>query len=277
MNNLERDLEKNLDDLLGIAYGAGGIIMGYLKAGFKVFEKSDGSPVTEADKASDIFISKQLERFMPGITVISEEGYEDDPKKYSKAPDIFWCVDPLDGTKNFINGTNEFTVNIGLVKNKKPIFGILYVPSGDRLYFSTPQGGFKICGGVKTKLTPKCKEGNIYIVTSPRTSDKQISIFAKHSSDCHLDYRHKKMASSEKFCYLADSECNVFPCAVGSKEWDTVAGHAILNSVGGMVFGPDGNELSYGKDKFENTNFLAISNPKSMKKEHLQKLLSMIA
>ena len=272
MNNIQQKLEKNLDGLLEIALGAGDIILNYLKSGFKVFEKSDGSPVTEADIASDKFISHHLQKIMPGIFVVSEEGYESDPKRYLDVPDVFWCVDPLDGTKNFINREDEFTVNIGLVVDKKPVFGILYVPSGDRLYFSTPQGGFKIHAGKKTKLKQSTVTDKMSIIASKR-SDSHIKDLLKDHAFANLNYEYRKMASSEKICYLADSEFNVFPHFADSKEWDTVAVHAILNAAGGKIFAPGGCELEYGKSQFQNPYFIAVSSPQMFDKPQLLSLI----
>jgi 3'(2'), 5'-bisphosphate nucleotidase len=264
MRSLEEEVEASIDDLLGVAYGAGEIIMQYLSRGFKTFTKSDNSPVTDADIASDQFITENLQKIIPGVTVVSEEGYEDNPDQYNNTPDEFWCVDPLDGTKNFIEGRpDEFTVNIGLVENKKPIFGMLFVPNKNLMYFSTLDGGFKILNGEKSRMGKGKFDTDINIVTSRRMPDDKIEYFIKKTGIKDVRFGCKKMAGSEKFCHLADSHFNIFPMFAPSYEWDTAAGHAILNAVGGKVFGgKDGQELEYNKRGFRNNGFVAMTDPK---------------
>jgi len=273
MNRILEEIEKNLDDLLGVAVGAGDIIMDYFRSGFKVSYKSDKSPVTEADIASDKFISENLQKITPDIFNVSEEGYELNPSAYENPPDVFWCVDPLDGTKNFINKENTFTVNIGLVVNKKAVFGILYVPFEDRLYFSTSNGSYKIHKNKKTLMKPASLMSEINIVTSARTPDKKLSDLMLNVKTAEMHCEYKKIATSEKFCLVADSKFNVFPCFARSKEWDTAAGQAIVDSSGGKVFVSGGHELIYGKNDFENPHFIAISNPKKIQPKLLASIL----
>lgn len=273
MSQILEEIEKKIDDLLGVAVGAGDIIMNYFHSGFKVSYKSDKSPVTEADIASDKFISENLQKITPQIFNVSEEGYELNPSAYKSPPDVFWCVDPLDGTKNFINKENAFTVNIGLVVNKKAVFGILYVPFEDRLYFSTSNGSYKIHKNKKTLMKPVSLMSEIYIVTSARTPHEKLRdlILNVKSGKIHCEYQ--KVATSEKFCLVADSKFNIFPCFAGSKEWDTAAGQAIVNSSGGKVFISGGDELIYGKKDFENPHFIAVSNPKKIQPKLLSSIL----
>lgn len=275
MNKTIKLIEKNLDDILSVALGAGDIIMDYFHAGFKVSNKSDDSPVTEADFASDKFITKNLDKIIPGIFMVSEEGYELDKKKYDNIPDIFWCVDPLDGTKNFIKKESTFTVNIGLVINNQPVFGILYVPHSKKLYYSTEDGGYKLHNGIKTQLK---SSGSIdlHMVTSKRTSDQKIQELIHNVDENKVVCKYTKMASSEKFCYLADSTFNVFPSFASSSEWDTASGHAILKSVGGNVFSGTDHELEYGKRGFKNPSFIAISNPKMLPRSLVSNLLKIL-
>jgi 3'(2'), 5'-bisphosphate nucleotidase len=275
MKSLEEEIESNIDDLLGVAFGAGEIIMQHLRNGFKTYIKSDNSPVTDADIAADKFITKNLQKIIPGIAVVSEEGYEDNPDQYNNIPDEFWCVDPLDGTKNFIEGRpDEFTVNIGLVANKKPIFGMLFVPNKNLMYFSTPDGGFKILNGKKSRMGEGKFETDINIVTSRRMPDDKIEDFIQKTGIKDVSFGYKKMAGSEKFCYLADSHFNIFPLFAPSYEWDTAAGHAILNSVGGKVFSGKGEqELEYNKKGFRNNGFVAMTDPKMILPTQLSKIV----
>lgn len=275
MSSLEEKVEQNIQDLLEVGYGAGKIILHHLKDGFKIYTKSDNSPVTDADIASDKFITANLQKIIPGVEVVSEEGYEDNPEKYQIIPEEFWCVDPLDGTKNFIeNRPDEFTVNIGLVKNKKPIFGMLFVPHKDIMYFSTSEGSFKIEKGKKSPMGGKKFDADISIVTSRRMSDEKIDSFIQKTGIRDVNFDHRKVAGSEKFCYLADSEFNVFPSFVPSYEWDTAAGHAILNAVGGRVFvGENNEELQYGKKGFRNRGFVAVTDPQMIPQKQLSSLL----
>jgi 3'(2'), 5'-bisphosphate nucleotidase len=275
MNKVIQAVEKNIDDLLGVAVGAGDIIMDYFNSGFKVSNKSDDSPVTEADFASDKFITEKLAKIMPEIFMVSEEGYELDKKKYDNIPDVFWCVDPLDGTKNFIKKESAFTVNIGLVVNKKPVFGMLYVPYTKKLYYSTEDGGYKVHNGVKTRLKSS-QSLDVHMVTSKRTSEQNIQELIHNVNENKVVCKFTKMASSEKFCHLADSTFNVFPSFASSSEWDTASGHAILKSVGGNVFSGTDRELEYGKRSFKNPNFIAISNPKILPRSLVSNLLRIL-
>ncbi|MCH9753314.1 MAG: 3'(2'),5'-bisphosphate nucleotidase CysQ [Alphaproteobacteria bacterium] len=275
MNKVTELVENNIDDLLEVVVGAGDIIMKYFNDGFKTFIKSDGSPVTEADLAADKFISSNLAKIIPGVFMVSEEGYESDKSGFNDIPDVFWCVDPLDGTKNFIKKDSTFTVNIGLVVNKKPVFGMLYVPHSQRLYYSTKSGGYKIHQGAKVKLQSS-NMTDVNIITSKRTSDKHIQKLIRNVESNKVICKYTKMASSEKFCYLADSNFNVFPSFASSSEWDTAAGHSILKSVGGNVFSSIDHELEYGKKGFKNPSFIALSNPKKIPHSLISNLLQIL-
>lgn len=276
MSFLREEVNNKLSQLLEITLSAGNIINQYRKDGFQVFTKSDGSPVTEADIASDKFIFESLQKITPGIVVVSEEMYENDPSAYSNIPDVFWCVDPLDGTKNFINNEDEYTVNIALIENSKAIFGILYVPAKERLYYTADSSSYKVIDGIKNQLNPSTVFDRLNIITSKRTHDETIKKLAGLYNPDDVGYGCKRMASSEKFCYVADSSFNIFPCQLGSKEWDTASGQAILEAVGGRVFTADGEDLFYGKKEFLNDYFIATSNEMICHSPSFKKLLQVL-
>lgn len=275
MSTLKERAESNLENLLEVAFGAGKIIMDYRRNGFQTYIKSDNSPVTDADRASDKFITENLQKILPDVAVVSEEGYEDNPDQYSDIPGDFWCVDPLDGTKNFIEDRpDEFTVNIGLIQNKKPIFGMLFVPNKNCMYYSTSDGSFKILNGEKSRMGSGRFDSDINIVTSRRMADEKVDDFIQKTGIRDVSFGYSKVAGSEKFCYLADSQFNVFPLFAPSYEWDTAAGHAILNAVGGKVFSGKGeDELEYGKKGFRNPGFVAVTNPQRIPQKQLSSLL----
>jgi 3'(2'), 5'-bisphosphate nucleotidase len=276
MSFLKDKVNNKLDQLLELTLSAGSIINNYRKNGFKIFTKSDGTPVTEADIASDKLIFESLHKITPDIVVVSEEMYEKNPSDYDNIPDVFWCVDPLDGTKNFINNEEEYTVNIALIENSKAIFGILYVPAKSRLYYTEDSSSYKVIEGIKSQLQPSTVFDRLNIVTSKRTHDETVKKLAEFYNPEDVGYGCKRMASSEKFCYVADSPFNIFPCKLGSKEWDTASGQAILEAVGGRVMTSDGKDLYYGKNNFVNNHFIAVSNEMICHSPSFRKLLQLL-
>ena len=252
---------EKLDELIRIVHLAGvGIVNIYKKKVTKKY-KSDNTPVTNADiKANDI-ICKGLKRHFPNISIISEEQF-----KKGKAAQRFWLVDPLDGTKEFLKGNGEFTVNIGLIENKKPIFGIIYMPTKNKLYFTKNKNSYF------SKLT---KNGRIYNIKKIKVKkrNKNIVILSRsHSLDKSEAAKAKKMifkrfnankiirsGSSIKLCYIAHGLANVYPRFGTTMEWDTAAGDAILRFAGGRIRTLDRKILRYGKRNFRNSSFIARS------------------
>lgn len=243
----------SLNSLNDIAKKAGEAILKIYAdpAAIGAIEKSDGSPVTQADYAADAIITDLLQT-QSAYPVLSEENPI--PYEIRKSWNRFWLVDPLDGTKDFIARTGEFTVNIALIENGFPIMGVVYIPVEDTLYFAAKGKG-------------AYKNGQpIYNHSTRKELIATDSIF--HSTEETLDFLKKygittvkKFGSSIKFCKLAEGEIDVYPRFNGTKEWDTAAGHIIANEAGCKLIDIRTKaELLYNKEDIKNNFFIACRN-----------------
>ena len=254
------------DHLVAIkaAIKAGSEIMRIYDGGnFQIESKEDNSPITLADKSANTIINEFLKP--TGIPIISEENIETDFSE-RKLWDSCWIVDPLDGTKEFINKNSEFTVNIALVKNNKPVFGVIYIPVSKELYFGNVVEGssFKMIIDNKTLKEDLLKYAEeIFPVSDQRTI--RIAGSRSHINEETLEFIEgirKKYSqevkvipkgSSLKFCLIADGTLNIYPRIGTTMEWDTAAGHAICKAVGIRVFDVQTNrELVYNKKNIKN-------------------------
>jgi 3'(2'), 5'-bisphosphate nucleotidase len=247
--------EKQLNDLLpqveALARQAGAAILRLYRSGTPVIVKSDGSPVTAADHASDAILSPGLAALTPDIPVVSEEGVE-----AGFTPDIsggrFWLVDPLDGTKEFIGGTGEFTVLAG-----RPALGVMYGPVQDELYAAVvPGAAWGVTASGRAALTARFPPANgLLTVTSSyrRPSDRLETFLASQPIGERLRRR-----SAFKFADIARGSADLYPGFGLSYEWDTAAGHALVLAAGGSVTDVDGAPLLYGKPGFRNPDILVL-------------------
>lgn len=235
-----------------IARNAGGIIMGYFSNGYSKSKKTDDSPVTDADIAANKFITEELGRIAPRIAIIAEE----DEALGDSSHQSFFLVDPLDGTRSFVRGEAEFTVNIALIENGAPVFGVIYCPPQDILYYGLVGGNaYKQIGENPPQI----------IKTRDFPSDGLTVVRSRsHPSKATNDYLQtlqiKELvsgSSSVKFCMVAEGSADIYPRFGRTMEWDTAAGHAILAAAGGVVETADGNPFVYGKQGFENPPFIA--------------------
>lgn len=228
---------------------------------FEVKTKSDSSPVTEADEAADVVISDGLRAAFPDITLITEE----QSQSHSEKADVFLIVDPLDGTKEFINRRGDFTVNIALVENGIPTRGVVYAPAKNRMFFTQADG-------TTVEETGPFVQGQIgetrQISVSTPNNDALIVVASKSHRDQATDdyiaqYNVQDMTSagsSLKFCLVATGEADLYPRVGRTMEWDTAAGHAVLNGAGGSVVRYDDlTPLTYGKEDYANPFFIAFS------------------
>lgn len=248
------DYTQHLDDLQRIAVEAGKIIMRFYETDVAVEEKADSSPVTEADVAANQYIVGELEKLTPEIPIIAEENAENAQLDLEKTP-YFWLVDPLDGTKSFIRREGEFTVNIGLIEGDKPVMGVIYIPVQQTLYYGAVgkgawrQEGKEAAQAIEARTPP---EDGVDVVMSLSHNTPETDAFV---SD--LKVRHAIAASSSlKFCAIAQGRADVYPRFGPTMEWDTAAGHAILNAAGGRVELPHGAPLLYGKLHYRNPYFV---------------------
>ena len=241
-----------------IAVDAGKEILKIYNKPFASKMKKDKSPVTKADLVANDLICQRLQSINPKIQIISEEG----KKKFSKKTRIFWLVDPLDGTKEFIKKNGEFTVNIALIKNCRPIYGVIYLPVKKEIYFTQNKSAYfsiidhKNSYKSKKKIKVKKRTGiNNRVLLLSRSYSRNIELSKKHFKTDKVIFS----GSSIKFCLIANGKGNIYPRLGTTMEWDTAAGHAILNAAGGSVTTLDRKVLKYGKKGFKNPSFIAKS------------------
>ena len=259
-DDFEDDEDEDLLAVLRlIAERAGKVILGYYGPGKEhgVRRKEDQTPVTEADEAAEAMILGALNTLTPHIPVVSEEA-----AAAGEIPDVsgglFWLVDPLDGTREFLSGNGEFTVNIALIQDGEPVAGVVHAPALGMTWTGAGRGSatFSEPGEppvpVEVRTTPE--EGAV-VVASRRHGDAT-------ALDAFLaDYRVAEQVnagSSLKFCLVASGKADLYPRFGRTMEWDTAAGHAVLIAAGGgVVEAETGEPLDYGKPGFENPYFIA--------------------
>jgi 3'(2'), 5'-bisphosphate nucleotidase len=246
--------EELLEALLPIARAAGAEILEVYATDFGIRDKSDASPVTDADERAEALILRELSALTPEIPIVSEEAAE--AGLVPEAGSRFWLVDPLDGTKEFISRNGEFTTNIALIDQGRPVLGVVLVPAQDRLF-----GG---AGGVGAFVEDESGRRSIACRTPPAAGLTIVSSRSHGDAaalDAFLDGRPVAAAvtagSSLKFCLVASGEADLYPRLGRTMEWDTAAGHAVLDAAGGRVSDVSGTELGYGKPGFENPHFVA--------------------
>ena len=262
MTNLQINYTALLNGVTEIALSAGRRILEIYGSDFKVEQKDDASPVTEADNAGEDIILAGLRGLAPDIPVLAEESAS--AGKIPELGDLFFLVDPLDGTKEFINRTGEFTVNIALVQGGRSVLGVVYAPAINRLYGGDAEGGAWVCD-VDDKGAP----GERLKISVADVPDKGLIAVASRShrsaeTDAFLETLDiadfAAAGSSLKFCLLAEGKAHIYPRFGRTMEWDTGAGQAVLEAAGGAVLAhPEGEHLGYGKSGrgFDNPHFIA--------------------
>jgi len=252
-----------MDALTAIAAQAAEAILGFaIDAGLR--SKADGSPVTAADEAADVIIRDGLNRLAPAVPVISEERAARE-KPNPIAAGSYFLVDPLDGTREFIAGRDEYTINIALMTDRTPLFGIICAPAlGDLWRGVVGRGAERLSIASRT-------EPPIPIRTRRRPQTEAVVMVSRS----HLEARTKsyvdglpgaklvQSGSSIKFCRLAEGSADLYPRLAPTHDWDIAAGHAILRAAGGSVTAPDGTPLVYGTNELLIPAFLAWGDPAS--------------
>ncbi len=220
------------------------------QTGHAVFQKDDASPVTEADREADRIIVAKLRQITPGIPIVSEEGEKPDIAE----AEYFWLVDPLDGTKSFIRGKGHFTVNIGLIHNRREaVLGVIYDPVSKEMYYGSAQGAFCERNGTEVPIHVRRKEAPLTALVS----HSHINAATEGYLVAHHIEKRIPSASSIKFCMLAEGKADIYPRFGPTMEWDVAAGHAILAAAGGKLTLPEGQPFLYGKPDFLNGDFIA--------------------
>ena len=246
----------NIQDIVAIAKKAGEKILDiYENEDFSktIDFKSDDSPLTIADKAAHIIIAGALEELTPEIPVMSEEGREilfEERKDWKK----FWCVDPLDGTKEFIKKNGQFTVNIALIENGYPTLGVIYTPVTDTTYYGDSNGAFMIVGSEKTPIKVNNKADNrIAVKSASHSTSSDDELLAKYKANDAIS-----VGSSLKFCMVACGKADIYYRHGPTMEWDTAAGQAVLEASGGTVSTLEDKRFFYNKEVLRNNSFLCL-------------------
>ena len=245
------------DEIIDLARKAGEAIMDVYTRDHMVELKDDQSPLTLADRWSHDIIVKGLRISTPDIPVVSEEGQGidfDERKEWSD----FWLVDPLDGTKEFIKRNGQFTVNIALISDKRPVFGLVYAPALAEMYYGWVDEGAKKqdengeCHDIKVNSSI---DDGLKVVTSLSHRTEELEEYLQHLGP----HEAVQMGSSLKFCVVAEGNAHLYPRIGPTMEWDTAAAHAVLEAAGGAVTDLNGYPLVYNKPRLVNPYFIATA------------------
>ena len=246
--NLKNIIENLVDSFLI----AGDLALELREKGLIKKIKSDNTPVSNGDLEVNKFISNKFSEITPDIPIISEETSENKDNLNLKN---FWLVDPIDGTYDYINNLEEFTINAGLIVNNKPVAGLINVPAKKRMFYSFEKGNaFELSKGETVNLSnlPSKKSQNLrFISYSTKIKPEIQKIYDELGVKENI-----RMKSSFKFCVVATGEYDGYVAEPRAYEWDIAAGHAILEHSGGSVTNFDGDEISYGKKDFKNPSII---------------------
>jgi 3''(2''),5''-bisphosphate nucleotidase, bacterial len=250
-----------LADVVAIALEAGDAVMDVYKTEFDVTLKQDNSPLTSADLKSNQIIKDGLNDLNVEIPTLSEESRLVEFETRSKWG-LLWIVDPLDGTKEFVNRTDEFTVNIALVEDGKPVLGVVHAPALGLTYCAVKgQGAYKIkAGGSPERLPGKPKEAEtnrVRVVGSRSHHSEAMTAFIEELSQQASDIEFVRSGSALKFCLVADQTADIYPRLAPTSEWDTAAGHIVAIECGRRVWNYETKEeLIYNKENILNPWFI---------------------
>ena len=252
---IQSDIKKIVEDLVQTFLDAGKISLDLRRKGLTKEIKSDNTPVSNGDLEVNKILIKKILDLTPNISIVSEEASEN---KTRDNLENFWLIDPIDGTYDYINDLDEFTINAGLIIQKKPVAGLIYAPAKNRMFYSYGDGlSFELINGEPIKLGHS------------KNFDKNEIKFVSYSNKIkpEIDEIYKKlnvkkfvrMKSSLKFCVIAAGEYDGYVAEPRASEWDIAAGHAILKHSGGSVTDFNGQEILYGKKDFKNPSLILKS------------------
>ena len=246
--NLKNIIEDQIDTFLY----AGSVAIKLRNEGLKKETKSDGTPVSNGDIEINKIIIKKILELTPNLPIVSEESSHN---KSTKNLTDFWLVDPIDGTYDYINNLDEFTINAGLILNKKPAAGLIYAPAKKRMFYSYGKDmAFELSDGklFNMNCNKKNNEDSIKFVSYSNKINPEIEKIYKEIGV----KKFVRMKSSLKFCVIASGEFDGYVAEPRACEWDIAAGHAILQDAGGIVTDFNGNEILYGKKNFKNPSLI---------------------
>ncbi len=251
----QSDIKKIVEDLIQTFLDAGKISLDLRKKGLTKEIKSDNTPVSNGDLEVNKILSKKIFHITPNIPIVSEETLENKSKDNLED---FWLIDPIDGTYDYINDLDEFTINAGLIIQKKPVAGLIYAPAKDRMFYSYGDDlSFELINGEPIKLghSKNFDKNEIKFVSYSNKIKPEINeIYKKLNVK-----KYVRMKSSLKFCVIAAGEFDGYVAEPRASEWDIAAGHAILKHSGGSVTDFNGKEILYGKKDFKNPSLILKS------------------
>ena len=230
---------------------AGHVALNLRKAGLKKEIKTDNTPVSNGDIEVNKILIKRISEITPNIVIVSEKNTA---HKNDNDLKDFWLIDPIDGTRDYINNRDEFTLNAALIINKKPALGIITVPAKERVFYSYGlSNSYELINDREINLNDKKKnyEGFKAVSYSSELKSEILEVHKKYNI-----ISHQKMKSSLKFCVVAAGEFDLYVAEPRACEWDIAAGHAILEHAGGKITDFDNNEILYGKPDFKNPSLI---------------------
>jgi 3'(2'), 5'-bisphosphate nucleotidase len=247
-----------LRSIMDVSREAGRAVLEVYNSDFTVERKEDKSPLTIADTRSHGIISAFLKKYF-SFPVLSEEG-RDIPYEERRKWGYYWLVDPLDGTKEFVKRQGDFTVNIALIHEGRPVAGVIYVPVTDVLYYAQKGGGsFKVENGKTTKLPVRREKDLLTIVGSRSHATPELEQYIQEMKKKYGELEVISCGSSLKFCMIAEGQADVYPRLGLTMEWDTAAGQILVEEAGGQVIEFETRTpMLYNKENLLNPFFLAI-------------------
>ena len=246
------NIKEIVENLISTFLYAGKVSLDLRDKGLTKKIKDDNTPVTNGDLEVNKIITKKIAELAPSIPIISEENSEN---KTINNPKDFWLIDPIDGTHDYINDMDEFTINAGLIFNNRPVAGLICAPAKKRMFFSFGiNQAFELVDGKSVKLDPtkNFKKDNISFVSYSNKIKPEIEKIHKKLNVKKIT----RMKSSLKFCVIAAGEYDGYVAEPRACEWDIAAGHAILEHAGGKVTDFSGKEVLYGKKDFKNSSLI---------------------
>jgi 3'(2'), 5'-bisphosphate nucleotidase len=249
-------LPELIRQVCDLATQAGEQVMHFYRNGANVTFKADASPLTAADEASHAFLVKSLQDLLPGAPTVSEESDGVTDRSVDHA-NLFWLVDPLDGTKEFVKKTNEFTVNIALIKDRLPVLGVVHAPAlnltyyGGRDFGAWRQAGRDQPTSIRTRVAGSSQVG---VVASKDHAGPLVSTMLARLTNPQL----RSMGSSLKFCLVAEGKVDIYLRDLPTMEWDTAAAQSIVEAAGGEVYALNGESLRYAKPGLKNPAIITI-------------------
>lgn len=223
----------------------------------KLNNKIDGSVLSESDLKVDEIVRSKLMQIDPKIKVLSEE-FEFSLNSF--LDECYWIIDPIDGTRSYVMGNDEYTINIALIYNGTPYLGLIAHPPSNKIWYSINNRLLIFENGVKRKHKDKINEQKKIVITS-NENNEEINSFLKKIKN----YKRFKVSSSLKFCYLAEKRADFYPRFSVINKWDIAAGHSILNATGGVLVNLEGKEIKYNSKSLKTEKFIAFSSKSIMR------------